>query len=397
VSHHKLTPAFIRKARVEPGATRSIYWDTSLRRFGLLVMASGHKSFVVQYRHRRSSRRLTLNSALSLADARKEAQAVLGRVAKGEDVVEERRKEQRRAVNSFEQIAREYLERNRSLLSITKYGGVLERLIFPKLGSWQIEEIKRSDIARLVDKVTEEQGPGAARSCLAVTRRVLNYHAGRADDFRPPVLSELARDLKATKRARILNDDELRAIWKAAGASAGPFGALVRFLLLTGARRNEALHMRWSELNGGGSDWVLPAARNKIKVDLVRPLSGAAMSVLDGLPRIGDAIFTLNGERAIGGLSDLKRQLDEASGVRGWTLHDLRRTARSLMSRAEVPREHSEQCLGHVIRGTEGTYDRHDYYKEKQRAYDRLSALIGRIVGEQPTDNVVPMRGELSA
>ena len=52
-------------------------------------------------------------------------------------------------------------------------------------------------------------------------------------------------------------------------------------------------------------------------------------------------------------------------GVDGWTLHDLRRTARSLMSRAGVPSEHAERVLGHVIKGVEGIYDRHGYSEEK--------------------------------
>jgi integrase len=86
----------------------------------------------------------------------------------------------------------------------------------------------------------------------------------------------------------------------------------------------------------------------------------------------------------------LKCEIDEASGVRGWRLHDLRRTARSLMSRAGVNSDHAERCLGHVIGGIRGTYDRHEFYVEKKHALESLAAQIERVL--DPQDNVVEMR-----
>jgi integrase len=86
-----------------------------------------------------------------------------------------------------------------------------------------------------------------------------------------------------------------------------------------------------------------------------------------------------------------KQQLDDACGVCGWTLHDLRRTARSLMSRAGVQTDYAERCLGHVISGVRGVYDCWEYLPEKRTAYDKLAALIERIVNP-PADVVVPFR-----
>jgi integrase len=196
---------------------------------------------------------------------------------------------------------------------------------------------------------------------------------------------------KERARARILTDDELRAIWKAAEAAGGPYGAFVKFLLLTGARRTEAARMTGSEISG--ADWTLPAARNKVKVDLIRPLSAAAQATIAQLPRIGRQgfVFTNGGDRPIRNFSKSKRRLDRAAGVTGWTLHDLRRTARSLMSRAGVLNDHAERCLGHVMGGVRGTYDRHEYLEEKRRAFEALAAQIERIVN--PQQNVVPLRG----
>jgi integrase len=175
-------------------------------------------------------------------------------------------------------------------------------------------------------------------------------------------------------------------VWKAADTVEGPFGRYVQFLLLTAARRSEAGAMTWAEIKDG--NWTLPATRNKVGVELVRPLSKAALDVLSKVPRLASTeyVFSGDGVHALGGFT---RRMRELAGVTGWTLHDLRRTARSLMSRAGIPSGHAERCLGHVIGGVEGVYDRHSYREEMRVAYERLATLLNQIVDPQP--NVVAM------
>ena len=153
--------------------------------------------------------------------------------------------------------------------------------------------------------------------------------------------------------------------------------------------------MRWDEIDG--ADWLLPASRNKTKVELLRPLSRAAQDVLAALPRFADCpyVFTSDGRRPLAGFSALKALFDRRSGITGATLHDYRRTARSLMSRAGVLSDIAERCLGHVIPGVRGTYDRYEYRTEKQQAYEALAGLIVRITDPQP--NVLPLRGKVAA
>jgi integrase len=194
---------------------------------------------------------------------------------------------------------------------------------------------------------------------------------------------------KDRARSRVLTDDELRAVWQAAEETEGPFGRYVQFLLLTGARRSEASDLTWSEISGDA--WCLPSARNKTKVDLVRPLSAAAQATIAKLPRVGRQgfVFTISGDTPIVGFAKFKARLDEASGTSGWTLHDCRRTARSLMSRAGVNADIGERCLGHALPGVRATYDRHSYRPEMLHAFEALAAQIERIVDPQP--NVVAL------
>jgi len=254
---------------------------------------------------------------------------------------------------------------------------VLDRLVYPTLGSRPIAEIRRSEIVRLLDRIEEGSGPAMATQTLALVRKVMNWHATRSDDFLSPVVKGMARTQERA-RDRVLTDDELCKVWRTSEGS-GVFGSYLRFLLLTAARRNEASEMTWNEVDG--SDWTLPAARNKTKLDLVRPLGRAARRIMEALPKHGPFVFATNGGAApFTSFSNSKAAFDEASGTKGWTLHDLRRTARSLMSRAGVPSDHAERCLGHVIGGVRGVYDRHEYHAEKQQAFEGMAALIERIV-----------------
>jgi integrase len=149
--------------------------------------------------------------------------------------------------------------------------------------------------------------------------------------------------------------------------------------------------MTWQELDG--ADWTLPASRNKTKVDLVRPLSAAAQAVLVRVPRLAgcDFVFSTDGRSAINGFNHFKKRFDVQCGVTGWRLHDLRRTSRSLMSRAGVNSDHAERCLGHIVGGIRGVYDRHEFHAEKRRAFEALAAQIERIITGS-TANVVALR-----
>jgi integrase len=388
----KLTAPFVAAARCEPGSERSIYWDTALPSFGLQVTQSGARSYVCQYRCNGRSHRTSISGLLSLSDARKEAASILGRVAKGGNPLVEQRKAKAAAEDTLQSICTSYFAREGKKLRTTgDRQAALERLVYPRLGSRQINDISRSDLTRLLDKIEDERGPVMADRTLAYLSRVFNWHAGRSDDFRSPIVRGMRRT-KASERARerILDDDEIKSLWTASASMQNAFGPLCRFILLTGARRNEAAKMRRAELDG--DVWTIPGSRYKNKRDHVVPLSKAARDIIDALPVIdgGTYIFSHDGRRPIGGFDHFKKRLDEASGVTGWTLHDLRRTARSLMSRAGISADIGERCLGHSIGGVRGVYDRHAYLDEKRRAFEALAALIERVV--DPQANVVPLR-----
>jgi len=252
-----------------------------------------------------------------------------------------------------------------------------------------ISDLKRRHVIDLLDKVEDENGPVAATRTLGYLRSALNTWAQRDEDFVVPIVRGMARSSTAARaRTRILSDDEIRALWPAFGA-AGNFGAACKFSLLTAARRSEAAGMPWAELEG--DTWIIPPGRYKTKREHVLPLSPAALAIVEAQPRTGKLVFPGEGGRHLTRGSSNKTTLDKRlPEIASWTIHDLRRTARSLMSRAGVSSDHAERVLGHVIPGVAGTYDRHSYLDQKRDALQRLAAMIERILS--PADNVIPLR-----
>jgi integrase len=390
-------------------------WDAQLPRFGVRVRPSGAMSYVVSYRvgsgRAAPKKRFTIGAVGSLTPekAKTLAQGILGAVAHGRDPADERRKTKAATGSTLRSVIENYLTRGaydrekRKLRTVDAQLAIFERLVYPTLGARQIGEIKRSDITRLLENIEDERGPRMASLAMAYLGRVMNWHAAREDDFRSPIVRGMASGA-ATKRDRVLTEEELRAFWRAAEAWDHPFGRLLRFILLTATRRNEAAGMRWGELEG--TTWTIPATRYKTKIDFELPPSRAALDLLAAIIRVGEYVFTASG--GVGSFARYKAKFDklmlaelcQGAAERGddpekvalerWTIHDLRRTARSLMTRAGVSPDHAERALGHVIGGVRGVYDRHGYFEEKQRAFEALAAQIERVL--KPRPNVVSMR-----
>jgi integrase len=379
-----LKPALSRREIPDPGC-HGLY---------VVLQPSGARRFAVRYRFAGASRKHTLPPGISLAAARKLAGDTMLEVAQGRDPAAVK-KAAARGETLAEAIA-DYLRRENAkpegdrLRSLQWREGVLRRHVYPTLGDRPIAQIKRSEIVRLLDQIEGGSGAPMADRTLSILRTIMDEYAVRNDDFHSPIVRKMARAAGRPPRSRVLSDVEIAAVWHAESTDV-PFSALVRFLLLTAARRDEAACMRWDEI--AGDIWTLPASRNKTGVELIRPLSAAAQGIIAGLPRIAGSpfVFTYDGTKPLGGFSRRKRRFDAACGVAEWQIHDARRTSRSLMARAGVPVDHAERCLGHVLPRIRATYDKHGYLDEMRHGYEALAALIGRIVDPQP--NVIGLRG----
>src|SRR5258707_640191 len=178
--------------------------------------------------------------------------------------------------------------------------------------AWQLNLGRHSTYRR--GKSVQTTGTTSIRT-RAYLQRVFRWHADGSDDYRAP--SMRARG-KANERDRILGEDEVRSFWRASVSLDHPFSHMLRFILLTATRRDEAADMRWTELEedegGAGDIWLIPAARYKTKANFEIPLSKAAQVVLReaGRIKLGTAgyVFTTNGDAPISGFSKWKAHFD---------------------------------------------------------------------------------------
>jgi integrase len=380
-------------AALKPRAERYEVGDPHQRGLRVTVHPSGTKTFIVRYRHAGRPKKLTLASGVTLEQARKLAGDAMFEVARGNDPAALKAAAKAAAQSDTVQaICEEFIAREGAKMrSGDKYQRLLQRLVYPLLGTSPIADVRRRDIVRLLDKIEDENGPAQATIVLAIVRRIFAWHAARSDDFNSPIVRGMARTTASQhRRTRVLDDDEIQRLWQTATATPGAFGHFIKFLLLTGCRRDEAAALPWSEISE--VVWNLPAVRNKVKQDLSRPLSASALDVLATVPRIhgSDFVFSYDGG-PLGGIGRRKLEFAKASGVADWRLHDLRRTARSLMSRAGVLAEHAERCLGHLQPTIQQTYDRHRYIAEMALAYEKLATLIKQITEPTTQSNVVAL------
>ena len=374
---------------LKPRAARYTYPDPALAGHFLRVMPSGVKSFYAVVRDPQGKQQWVKTGSaetMPIEESRLRARAIIQRVRDGLPAIAPRAATFGAVVEEWR---RRHVEKN-GLRSAAEINRLLERHVLPDWRDRALPSIRKSDIAALLDRIEDGAGARQADYTLGIIRNLMNWHAARSDDFRPPIFRGMRRQSPhAQRRSRVLEDHELRAVWLAA-ETAGTYGALVRILLLTAQRREKVLTMRWDDVDADGV-WTIPAeAREKQNAGVIS-LPAPARAIVAAQPRFARNVFVFagRGEGPINGHSKYKDRLDQASGITGWTLHDLRRTARSLMSRAGVRPDIAERVMGHTITGVEGIYDRHRYDTEKADALAKLATLVDLIVN--PQANVVAM------
>jgi integrase len=245
----------------------------------------------------------------------------------------------------------------------------------------------------MLDDVEDGHSARQADAVLTIVRSMMGWFASRHDDYAVPVIRGMRRQSPhAQARARILCDDEIRRIWKQAEAN-GTFGAIMRMCLLTGQRSRKVSTMKCADISVDG-EWTIPQEPREKDSAGTLVLPEAALTIIRAQPRLSSNpyVFAGRGDGPYRGFSQGKAAFDaKLPDVPVWVIHDLRRSARSLMARAGVRPDIAERVMGHAIAGVEGVYDRHSYRDEKADALVRLAALIDAIVHKRTAD-VLPMK-----
>ena len=389
-------------AWIKSGQNEAWLWCGEQRGFGAHRRANGTAAFVVQFRVGRGRlakrRRVVLGEypAMTPEQAREQAVTHISAGWRAADLVADKRTQQAaqaRRKDTVKDQAEAFHAARRAHLncrSAHQYQSLWRRLIIPDLGSKAVSELKRREVANLMDRVEQSVGASVADRVHEQLAIFFRWYAQRDDEFTSPLVRPMKRHRGGTS-ARPMTDDEMRQFWSAC-TEAGIAGAAGRLCLLTATRRNEITSAAWSEISSDGI-WTIPSDRYKTKRQHVVPLSGDAQVIMSELDRASPYLFGLT-ERAPDPWAIWKTIVYVGGpGGDGLSWHSLRKTARTLMSRAGVRSDHAERALGHVQGAVERAYDKHEYLIEKRTAFEALAAEIERVIERRPVDpdNVTPL------
>lgn len=393
-----LTDRSLKALKPAPSGKNVIVWDAAVPGFGVRVSDKGTRTFVVVKRPAGSANvlfhKLGRYPELSLAQARQQAPAILGILAQGKTPEQaEREREQaaaERLTHRFAAVAEEFIAGHLPRLRSKRAAEALIRnKLIPAWGDRPVTSIGRRDVIQLAKQVAWDRGPYAARHTLAQVSKLFNW--ALANDLGGLEVNPCGQlktaDLlgAAVVRDRVLSDDEVGIVWRAAEATPYPFGPLIKVLLLTGQRRDEIGSARWAEIDPDKALLTIAPERMKKNVGHTIPLTQTTLALLRALPRYGGAGFvfsTTGGERPFSGFSKAKRRFDSVAALAApWTLHDIRRTVRTGLSSVGVLPFIAELVVGHMQQGVAKVYDLHRYDAEKRDALDRWERHLLAIVG----------------
>jgi integrase len=371
-----LTDASVQRIKPPTNGSSEIF-DLGYPGLALRIGHGGAKTFELFYRINGKLRRETLGRwpAISLADARNAWRKTREAIARGETP----RRENEAPAMLFERVAEEWIKRDQAKNKPSSLYQVARSLEVDLLPAWRgkrIDEIGKRDVIELLDSIADRGAPLMARRVQSHVKRLFRWCVER-DILKIDPTQAMPRVGNGKSRDRVLTDNELAKVW---AACHGPYGAVVRMLALTGARRDEMAQLRWSEIDG--ATIKLEGSRTKNGEPHIIPISAAAEALLNSLPHLGDFVFS--GAKPVSNWGQSKRRLDGASGVTNWRIHDLRRTVATGMQRLGVNLQTIEAVLGHTSgsrSGVVGVYQRHSFDAEKRAALEAWGAHLAALIG----------------
>lgn len=393
----RLTNQSVAALKVPEGKDYILVFDDDLAGFGMKANAGGSRVWVVQYRNAvGQTKRETLGKVglLSATDARRAAAERLARVRLGADPSAEREAERKRAAVTVLSKIEAYLDdlkprvRAKGLGESTYY---LQKAWAP-LHRTPVDAVTRAQVAERLGEISKGSGPHAANRARTTLSSFFTWLIAVGAAESNPVVGT-RKPIKEERRQRVLRPEEIQAILRA--LPEGDFGRIVRLLLLSAQRRDEVAEMTWAEIDLAAGIWHLPEERTKNSLPHDVPLSHAALSILVDAPRIEgrDLVFG-SGVGGFQGFTRAKAALDKASGVIGWRLHDLRRTAATGMGNLGILPHVVEAVLNHISgtkAGVAGVYNYALYNPEKRAALDLWAR---HLAGLDPSIKLPPADAE---
>lgn len=400
----ELTDAYLRTVK-PPETGRLELRDNRVSGLVLRITSGGVASWSVRARTKEGKQtrpRLGTWPQMGISKARIEALQKLAAIQAGADpIADKRAAREARKARAAEPTVAQRLEEWQAARSTDhdkpwspRHAAEIARLVTfdipAKLGKRALRDTTRADWTGLVT-TKRKSAPAAASNLYRALSAFLNY-AEVCGWIPAPLLPRKGAAVLApavASRERVLTDDELLRVWRAANRELPKLRAFVRLLIATAARESEVAGIESGELDMSAARWTIPAHRAKNKQALTLPLCALSRAELRAVWPNEDCgsdwkLLGRSGTAAFTGFSKLKARIDEASGVQGWRWHDLRRSARTGMTRLGVPRDHAEAAINHISGRSklERTYDRHSFAPEVIEALSVWQTHVAEIVAK---------------
>ncbi|MCG5539457.1 site-specific integrase [Halorhodospira sp. 9622] len=383
------------KALTPPERGRRLLFDEhrdAPRGFGVRITPKGSVAFVLRYTNSFGKDRLVTigeHGTWTLSAARKRAAELRKEIDTGADPLDRRRTERSEptVAEVAEQFCKDHVDSLRSSKEVRR---LFNLHIVPALGTLRLKDVRRADVIGLVSHIASDRGRQASL-VLQYTKSMFAWAEDRELIELNPIAtlkaSKIGKELAPRRRQRVLDRDELKALWNATPSCGIQWITLsaLWMILLTGQRPGEVAAAEWSEINFREKNWVIPETRRrKTETDQTVPLTPLMLDLLGKIEewaagkRSGRYVFEVVYGRSLDPKTP-SRAVFNATNALGnkvhptwghWTPHDLRRTARTGMARAGVDETVAELAIGHTRKGIVAVYDQHRYEDEKRRALE---------------------------
>ncbi|MFN4324921.1 MAG: tyrosine-type recombinase/integrase [Azonexus sp.] len=367
------------------------------------LSAKGTAAWTLRYRYAGKAKELTLGRYpdLSLAKAREIAAEKRVQIRLGSDVAEEKRAQKEAAkaaaarakLGTVKALYEDFYERQ--IAERRKHpeqvAGVFALHILPKLGNKQVEDVRPADIDAMLRPLTDRGVFRTAAKALQLTKALFAYAMKRHIVISNPAAPFNWTDIggEVGPRSRVLSKGELVKFFKAMRDTPNfptYSAAALKLLLALGVRKMELLTATWDQFDLKAGEWHLPADQTKTESAIRIPLSPWVIRILEDQrtrqQRNNPYLFPV--QRIAPGKTTRymgETTLNHAlymmqSDLEPFTVHDLRRTARTHLAALGVAPHIAEMCLNHKVKGIEAVYNVHDYFAERRAALFALSDLL---------------------
>lgn len=381
------------------------------------VQTAGIASWEIRYTVNDKRRFMTLEGGqypyMSLADARAAAAIAKQSIIKGADPLAEREKLSEQKIQTVDDLFDDWFVDAQKRL---KHSEIPLRLytkeVKPYIGSLNIKDVTPMNIRNIIQKVAHSNRLPTANDTLLHCKQLFTHacklglkDGNPASPFTPADAGGVEKS-----RDRALSVEELKQFFSVARENISSFGRdnyLASALLVSlGVRKGELHKLTWREIDLDKKIWKLPQPRTKSLAAMTIPLPDTTVAWFKelkiracgseyvfpsrrksttphtGADTLNRAITKLFGHEA----GKKKQPQNQMKDTPHFTVHDLRRTCRSLLAEQGVQSHIAERCLNHKIRGVEGVYDRYNYQKERLEALNKIACIIGPIINaETPT------------